>query len=122
VRCEFRGDGLKRAPISREYVTALESRIGVLEGFLTKLKPSDSVEYDELNNLFDFEVYQSPESLSPGTESHGSQAQDRAGTQWRLGHEYDGMALILRTVTFFSRVTDPSVFSIDEISDTKQPP
>lgn len=36
VRCEFRGDGLKRAPVSREYVTALENRIESLESFLVQ--------------------------------------------------------------------------------------
>ncbi|RQM08660.1 hypothetical protein DH86_00000389 [Scytalidium sp. 3C] len=44
VKCEFRGDGIKRSPISREYTSALESRVEMLESFLLELKYAPSEE------------------------------------------------------------------------------
>jgi hypothetical protein len=44
VRCEFRGNGMKRAPVSQGYVTALESRISHLEAFLSKVKSAPKLD------------------------------------------------------------------------------
>jgi len=38
VRCEFRSEDWKRAPISQEYVAALEGRIAALESLLSSIK------------------------------------------------------------------------------------
>ncbi|RFU34241.1 hypothetical protein B7463_g2082, partial [Scytalidium lignicola] len=48
VKCEFRGDGVKRSPISREYTSALESRVAMLESFLSELKSASSNERDNM--------------------------------------------------------------------------
>jgi hypothetical protein len=50
VRCEYRDYDSKRAPISREYVTALESRIASLEHFLSRLK---STPYSDRNRMIE---------------------------------------------------------------------
>jgi hypothetical protein len=48
VRCEFREDDFKRAPVSREYIAALESRVATLEALIGKLKEASPEERDEI--------------------------------------------------------------------------
>ncbi|TAQ88852.1 hypothetical protein B7494_g2837 [Chlorociboria aeruginascens] len=48
VPCEFRGDRLKRSPISREYVAALEGKIRALENLLSDLKAASPRESDAI--------------------------------------------------------------------------
>lgn len=42
--CEYRGGGSKRAPVSREYASALERRVALLESFLSDLKSAPTGE------------------------------------------------------------------------------
>lgn len=78
MQCEFRGDGLKRAPISRDYVTALERRIGALEGLLTELSPATGSEHEIKLNAIGFGGYSSPVSVSPDTERYHNVANNGA--------------------------------------------
>ncbi len=58
--CEFRGDGSKRPPVSREYVSTLESRIAHLETFLSKLKSAPSHDRDGIIDEISLEDHLSP--------------------------------------------------------------
>lgn len=57
MRCEFRGDGLKRCPVSREYVTGLERKIEELEGLLQEVKNASERERQKLIGSIDFAGY-----------------------------------------------------------------
>ncbi|KAI0113096.1 fungal-specific transcription factor domain-containing protein [Daldinia grandis] len=48
ARCEFRDNDFKRPPVSREYATALESRVAMLEGVLARLK---NATHEERNTI-----------------------------------------------------------------------
>lgn len=53
--CEFRSDDSKRSPVSREYVTAIEKRIAMLENFISELKSAPSSdERDVMIDEIDF--------------------------------------------------------------------
>lgn len=54
MRCEFRADDWKRAPISQEYVTALEGRIAALESLLSDIKSTSGHERDTIVECIDF--------------------------------------------------------------------
>tara|TARA_R110002060_G_scaffold10581_1_gene15636 strand:- start:2630 stop:2938 length:309 start_codon:yes stop_codon:yes gene_type:complete len=62
--CEFRSDDSKRPPISREYVTTLESRIAHLELFMSKLKSAPGSERDTIIAEISFGDHLSPIGLS----------------------------------------------------------
>jgi len=65
VHCEFRGDGLKRSPISREYVTGLENKIAALEVFLLDLKSASASDKEEMTASIEFVDHLAPAVASP---------------------------------------------------------
>jgi hypothetical protein len=54
VKCEFRAEDWKRAPISHEYVAALEGRIAALESLLSSIKHSTGQERESIVDGIDF--------------------------------------------------------------------
>ncbi|KFY29643.1 hypothetical protein V494_08580 [Pseudogymnoascus sp. VKM F-4513 (FW-928)] len=79
VRCEFRGDGMKRAPISREYVNALEDRVGALESLLHELNPAGNSDHGATNDAVNF-GFESPTQAYQDTGSVASPSSD--GSHW----------------------------------------
>ncbi|KAJ9150331.1 Fungal specific transcription factor domain-containing protein [Pleurostoma richardsiae] len=61
VKCEFRDNDHKRAPVSREYVDALERRISSLESLLLRLKGASSEERQALLDAVAFQDHLRPE-------------------------------------------------------------
>lgn len=61
---------MKRAPISREYVNALEDRVGALESLLHELNPAGNSDHGANNDVVNFGF----ESPTPAYQDTGSVA------------------------------------------------
>ncbi|RDL39788.1 uncharacterized protein BP5553_04128 [Venustampulla echinocandica] len=124
VRCEFRGDGMKRAPISREYVTALESRIGALESFLSDLKAAPSCQQERMINVIEFGGQLQTTSAWSGMEFFDSQSPDasyHSGLTTRLDDEamiYPGPSSLYSSMLLKSAGQAPSMSQAPPISST----
>lgn len=64
MHCEFRGDGLKRPPISREYVAGLENKIAALEVFLLDLKSASGSDKEKMIASIEFTDHLAPAVVS----------------------------------------------------------
>lgn len=70
---------MKRAPIAREYVNALEDRVGALESLLHELNPAGSSEHGASNDAANF-GFESPTPVYQDTGSVASPSSD--GSHW----------------------------------------
>ncbi|KIX10471.1 uncharacterized protein Z518_01554 [Rhinocladiella mackenziei CBS 650.93] len=86
VQCEFRADDWKRAPISHEYVAALEGRIAALESLLSSIKTSTGHERDSIIDGIDLvDHLPSAANTSRSTSGFNDPAGDRPKGYWNLG-------------------------------------
>ncbi|KFY26563.1 hypothetical protein V493_04018 [Pseudogymnoascus sp. VKM F-4281 (FW-2241)] len=114
VRCEFRGDGMKRAPISREYVNALEDRVGALESLLLELNPAGNSDHGATNGAVDI-GFEPPTPVNQDTGSVASPSSD--GSHWggmaTPSHErqtnYPGPSSLRNSKVLKSAVEHPTV-------------
>lgn len=70
---------MKRAPISREYVNALEDRVGSLESLLHELNPAGNYDHGAPNDASDFR-FEPPTPVYQDTGSVASPSSD--GSHW----------------------------------------
>jgi hypothetical protein len=70
---------MKRAPISREYVNALEDRVGALESLLHEINPAGKSDHGATNDAVNF-GFESPNPVYQDTGSVASPSSD--GSHW----------------------------------------
>ncbi|OAG39036.1 hypothetical protein AYO21_06756 [Fonsecaea monophora] len=94
VQCEFRADDWKRAPISHEYVGALEGRVAALELLLSSIKTSAAPQRSAIIDGIDFLDHLPapvPNMTSPPQVSAKSVRDDAPRGFW--GVDEDGVAV-----------------------------
>lgn len=70
---------MKRAPISREYVNALEDRVGALESLLHEINPAGNSDHGATNDSVNF-GFESPNPVYQDAGSVASPSSD--GSHW----------------------------------------
>jgi hypothetical protein len=94
ARCEYRGDGSKRAPVSRKYVAALEHRIALLESFISDLKSAPENDKSPIMDAIHFADHL-PRGARQATVNYNDSELDDAVIRTRWEDLGNGMTAII---------------------------
>lgn len=120
--CEYHDANSKRRPVSRDYVSSLESRVAWLEALLTKVKKASPAERDSILDEVDFQDHLEPPGphLVPSTTSQPSSRYFQAEIEEEalVCHGPTSIYHIRRANPMHNKPSKPGISAADLARDT----